>query len=62
MKLMHDLFNNSADEYFIFLSNFSGEGGRHSKFDNSFRTILEYVITKSKFQHCYGLSHLQIRQ
>ena len=48
MKLMHDLFNNSADEYFIFLSNFSGEAGRHSKFDNSFRTILEYVITKKQ--------------
>lgn len=48
MQLMHQLFDDSADEYFVFLSNFSGEAGKHSKFDSSFETIFNYVVTKKQ--------------
>ncbi len=48
MKLMHHLFATNADEYFVFFSNFSGATGTNNNFDDSFRTILDYVATIGK--------------
>lgn len=48
MQLMHQFFNTSADEYFVFFSNFSGAAGVNDDFNNSFRTVLDYVATIGK--------------
>lgn len=48
MKLMHQFFSTQVDEYFVFFSNFSGDAGGNHEFNDSFRTVLDYVATIGK--------------
>lgn len=45
--LMRSFFGNSADEYFVFFSNFSGAAGGSSDFDASFNIVTNFVSTHS---------------
>lgn len=44
--LMHKFFDNSADEYFVFFSNFSGAAGNSNDFDASFQVVMDFVSTR----------------
>lgn len=48
MSLLHNFFGQNADEYFVFFSNISGASGSNTLFDDSFRTVINYVSTLPK--------------